>query len=246
MNLDNLSEEEIFKLYRETDSEEVRNAIVSRYLYIAEILAKKMSNRGVEYDDLYQVAAVALIGAVKRFDVGKGLKFATFATPSILGELKNYFRDKSKMIRMGRSQNQLNVDIKKSISRLSNSLGRAPTYDEIAEDLKVPADDVIEALEYSKGIVSLDSTIDESATQLYEVIPDEHNVFEKFEDVEDLKQALSVLNAQEKDLIVQRFYKDRSQAEVAKSMGVSQMFVSRLERKILEKLKTMFKQTQSD
>ena len=138
------------------------------------------------------------------------------------------------------------MDIKKSISRLSNSLGRAPTYDEIAEDLKVPADDVIEALEYSKGIVSLDSTIDESATQLYEVIPDEHNVFEKFEDVEDLKQALSVLNAQEKDLIVQRFYKDRSQAEVAKSMGVSQMFVSRLERKILEKLKTMFKQTQSD
>ena len=246
MNLGSLSEEEIFRKYRETESEEVRNEIVSRYLYIAEILAKKMTNRGVEYDDLYQVACMALIGAVKRFDPDKGLKFATFATPSVLGELKNYFRDKSKMIRMGRSQNQLNVDIRRSISRLTNELGRAPTYDEIAEDLKVPADDVMETLEYSKGIVSLDSTIDESATPLYEVIPDEKNVFEKFEDVEDLKRALSQLNAQEKNLILQRFYKDRSQAEVAKSMGVSQMYVSRLERKILEKLKTVFKIPQSD
>ena len=234
-----LSEEEIFKRYRETGSEEVRNEIVSRYLYIAEILAKKMANRGVDYDDLYQVACLALIGAVKRFDVTKGLKFATFATPSILGELKNYFRDKSKM-------NQLNVDIKKSIAKLSGTLGRAPSYDEIAEDLGVDADEVIEALEYSKGIVSLDSTIDETATPLYEVIPDEHNVFERFEDVEDLRQALSALNAQEKDLILQRFYRDRSQAEVAKSMGVSQMYVSRLERKIFEKLKTMFRQAKSD
>lgn len=246
MSLENLSEEEIFKKYQETGDEEVRNEIVSRYLYIAEILAKKMTNRGVEYDDLYQVACVALIGAVKRFDIDKGLRFATFATPSILGELKNYFRDKSKMIRMGRNQNQLNVDIKKSVSRLTNALGRVPTYDEIADDLGVSADDVMETLEYSQGIVSLDSTIDESATPLYEVIPDEHNVFEKFEDVEDLKRALATLSAQEKNLIMQRFYKDRSQAEVARAMGVSQMYVSRLERKILEKLKTMFKTPQSD
>ena len=246
MKPDQLSEEEIFKLYKQTESEEVRNEIVSRYLYIAEILAKKMANRGVEYDDLYQVAAVALIGAVRRFDPEKGLKFATFATPSVLGELKNYFRDKSKLIRVGRSRSQLNAEVKKSAERLSNVLGRAPTYDEIAEDLHVPADDVIEALEYGKGIVSLDSTIDESATPLYEVIPDEHNVFEKFEDVEDLKKALETLNAQEKKLIVERFYKDRSQADVAKSMGVSQMFVSRMERKIFGKLKLMFNSSQSD
>jgi len=235
-----VSIESMFESYAVSRDERERNEIVSRNLYIAEILAKKMSGRGVEYDDLLQVASLALIRAVERFDVSKGLKFSTFATPSILGELKNYFRDKSRLIRMGRKSGTVLMNVKKSIAKLTNELYRAPTSEEIAEDTGYSVEDVIEAMELSTHTVSLDSTIVDSETSLYEVIPDKSNPFEALEDREALYSAIRKLTPEEQRLIHYRFYESKSQTELARMMGVSQMYISRMERKILQKLKNMF------
>ena len=124
-----MTDQELFIKYSNTKDELVRNELVERNLKIAEILAKKMTGRGVEYEDLYQVACLALIGAVERFDPSKGLQFSTFATPSVLGEIKNYFRDKSRLIRMGRTKNQLAINIKRCIERLTSKSGNSPTYE---------------------------------------------------------------------------------------------------------------------
>lgn len=231
---------ELFERYRTEKSEALRNEIVNRTLYIAEIMAKKMAGRGVEYDDLLQVASMALIGAVERFDPTKGLKFSTFATPCILGELKNYFRDKSRLIRMGRKSSTILQSVKRSIAALTGSLHRAPTAEEIALDTGLSLEEVIEAMEYNVNMVSLDAKLDDSETPLYEVIPDTKNDFEAFEDRETLRLAIKTLSREEQQLLKQRFFENKSQSEIAAGLNVSQMYVSRMERKILQKLKNVF------
>ncbi len=228
---------ELYEKYAATHDVALRNEIVEKNLYIAQILAKKMVGRGVEYDDLLQVASVALIKAVERFDPSKGLQFSTFATPSILGELKNYFRDKSRTIRLGRKNGAKILQVRKAAAELTGQLFRAPTVPEIAERTGLTEEEVMEAMEYTSGTVSLDSTIEDSETSLYEVIPDHDNPFERLEDRSDLRQALGRLNEQEKVFIRRRFAEGRSQADIAKEMGVSQMYVSRMEKKVLEKLR---------
>ncbi len=232
--------EDMFRSYAQTRDERSRNEIVSKNLYIAEILAKKMSGRGVEYDDLLQVASLALIRAVERFDPEKGLKFSTFATPSILGELKNYFRDKSRLIRMGRKNSVILMNVRKAITNLTNKLGRVPTTEEIAQSAGYSLEEVLEAMELTSYTVSLDSTIVDSDTSLYEVIPDPVNPFDTLEDKEALYSALKKLSPEEQKLIRARFYDNMSQTELAGTMGVSQMYISRMERKIIQKLKNMF------
>ena len=202
----------LFEQYRTDKSEEVRNEIVNRTLYIAEIMAKKMAGRGVEFDDLLQVASMALIGAVERFDPTKGLKFSTFATPCILGELKNYFRDKSRLIRVGRKSSTILQTVKRSISSLTGQLHRAPTAEEISLDTGLTLEEVIEAMEYNVNMVSLDAKLDDSET----------------------------LSKEEQQLLRQRFFENKSQSEIAAKLHVSQMYVSRMERKILQKLKNVF------
>lgn len=228
---------ELYEKYAATKDVALRNEIVEKNYYIAQILAKKMVGRGVEYDDLLQVASMALIKAVERFDPSKGLQFSTFATPSILGELKNYFRDKSRTIRLGRKNGAKILQVRKAAGELTNELFRAPTVTEIAERTGLTEEEVMEAMEYTSGTVSLDSTIEDSETSLYEVIPDQDNPFERLEDRSDLAQALSRLSEQERTFIRCRFVEGRSQADIAKEMGVSQMYISRMEKKVLGKLK---------
>ena len=230
----------LFEQYRTDKSEELRNEIVNRTLYIAEIMAKKIAGRGVEFDDLLQVASMALIGAVERFDPTKGLKFSTFATPCILGELKNYFRDKSRLIRVGRKSSTILQTVKRSISSLTGQLHRAPTAEEISLDTGLTLEEVIEAMEYNVNMVSLDAKLDDSETPLYEVIPDTKNDFEVFEDRETLRLAIKTLSKEEQQLLRQRFFENKSQSEIAAKLHVSQMYVSRMERKILQKLKNVF------
>ena len=109
-----MEDKELFQKYRETGDVSVRNEIVEKYLYIASVLAKKFVGRGVEYDDLYQVAALALIKGVERFDESKGLQFSTFITPTITGEIKNYFRDRSRLVHLPRRVSELRVNLKRA------------------------------------------------------------------------------------------------------------------------------------
>ena len=149
-----MNEEELFRKYRETGDIAIRNQIVEKYLYIASVLAKKFVGRGVEYDDLYQVASLALIKGVERFDERKGLKFSTFITPTITGEIKNYFRDRSRLVHLPRKVSELRVSIKREAEKFLAETGRNATAKELAARLGVSEEDVLRCSE-AGGVVSL-------------------------------------------------------------------------------------------
>ena len=132
-----MEDKELFRRYRETGDIALRNEIVENYLYIASVIAKKFVGRGVEYDDLYQVAALALLKGVDRFDETKGLQFSTFITPTITGEIKNYFRDRSRLVHLPRRVSELRVNLKKVADEFMTETGLRPTAKELAERLGV-------------------------------------------------------------------------------------------------------------
>ena len=241
-----MEDKELFRRYRETGDIALRNEIVENYLYIASVIAKKFVGRGVEYDDLYQVAALALLKGVDRFDETKGLQFSTFITPTITGEIKNYFRDRSRLVHLPRRVSELRVNLKKVADEFMTETGLRPTAKELAERLGVIEEEVVRAAE-AGGVVSLDKPVDdEDAMSFYEVIPTEEDNLERIENRDVLESAFSVLTKEERDLIEYRFVQEFSQTETAKRMNVSQMYVSRMERKVLNKLKERLKKSLVD
>ena len=232
--------DELFLEYFKTKDLALRNKLVEKYLYIAEILAKKFSGRGVDFDDLYQIASEALISGVEKFDPTLGNKFTTYITPTITGMIKNYFRDYSRAVRLPRRVYAVASDIKKATDEYYAQNGVKPSVKKLASLTGHTEEEIIEALE-CKTPVSLDSRTKgedgENDAPLYEVISDESNSFENFEDIESLKTEIAKLDDIEKKVISLRFLQGKSQTEVGKILGVSQMFVSRAERKIVAKLK---------
>ena len=235
---------ELFRRYKESGDISLRNQIVEKYLYIADILAKKFVGRGVEYDDLKQVASYALLRGVDRFDPDLGMQFTTFITPTITGEIKNYFRDKSRLIKVPRRLGELNVAVKKYSTEYEAKEGRKPSVKVIAEALNVTEEEVVRAMEIG-GALSLDSMAasadgDEDRS-LYALVSDDEAGYENFETKEALRVAMRDFSLEEKALVKYRYVDALSQSETAKRLGKSQMYVSRLERKILEKLKETLK-----
>ncbi len=237
-----MDEQELFKKYRETHDVKLRNEIAEKYLFIASMIAKKFVGRGVDYDDLYQVASLALLKGIDRFDETKGLKFSTFITPTITGEIKNYFRDRSRLIHLPRRVAELRVSVKKAEEELALQNGKNPTAKEIAEKLGVPEEDVLSCME-AGSVVSLDKPVDdEDGASFYDVLPAGEDDFERIMENDAVRRALSTLSDTEKKLVSYRFGQELSQAETARRMNVSQMYVSRMERKILQKLRDDLKQ----
>lgn len=228
----------LFREYRRTGDKNIRNRLVENYIYIAEILAKKFAGRGVEYDDLFQVASEALITGVEKYDPDMGTQFTTYITPTVTGIIKNYFRDYSRAVRLPRRVYALSAKIRTETNEYFKEHGVKPTVRQLSEKLGVSEELVMEALEY-RAPVSLDATVkgDEGEGLLYDVIPYANNGFESFEDSESLKTEIEKLDPTEKKVVTLRFVQGKSQSEVGKILGVSQMFVSRAERKIVEKLK---------
>ena len=230
---------ELLRQYKETGDIAIRNQIAEQYLYIADILAKKFVGRGVEYDDLKQVAAFALLRGIDRFDPDLGMQFTTFITPTITGEIKNYFRDKSRMVKVPRRLSEISVMVKNFSSEYESQHGVKPSVRTIAEALKLSEEDVVQALEVG-GTLSLDSMAgreDNEEKSLYGLLADEDDQYESFETKEALRAAMRDFTDTEKKLIKFRYVDELSQSETAKRLGVSQMFVSRMERKLLLKLK---------
>lgn len=238
-------EDELFRRYRETGDMKLRNEIAEKYLYIADILAKKFTGRGVDYDDLKQVASLALLRGIDRFNPDLNMQFTTFITPTITGEIKNYFRDKARMVKLPRRLSEIHAKVRAFCADYEGKTGKKPAVKEIAAALSVSEEEVVRALEVGNA-VSLDSTMakgdDENENSLYAVLPDNDATYEHFENREALKSAMKALGDTEKQLVDCRFFKGLSQSETAKRLGVSQMFVSRLERKVLAKLKDGLKE----
>ena len=236
-----LASEEIDRLlglYAETGDAAYRDRAVEGCLYIAEIVAKKFSGRGVDYDDLFQVAALALTRAAERYDAGRGIRFATFATPSMVGEVKNYFRDKARLIRPPRRGMELLRLVESAREALTGELGRAPRLDELAERAGLSEDDVLEALEAAAmQPVSLDETPPEGERSAAETLGAEEPGFLDIENADLLRRSMEQLTDKQRGVIELRFFENLSQREAAQRLGVSQMSVSRTERSALEQMR---------
>ncbi len=239
----NAQADELFREYRRTGDKKIRNRLVENYMYIAEILAKKFAGRGVEYDDLLQVASEALILGVEKFDPSLGNQFTTYVTPTITGMIKNYFRDYSRSVRLPRRIYTLGAKIKSETNEYFKQHGVKPTVKQLAEKLGESEEAVMEAME-SRHPMSLDGTVagEDGEGLLYDVIPDPVDSFEKFDDAQSLRDEIKKLTPTEQQVVALRFVQGKSQAEVGKLLGVSQMFVSRAERKIVDKLKEALSQ----
>ena len=232
--------ERLLALWHQTRQPEVRDRLVEAHLYIAEIIARKFSGRGVDYDDLYQVAALALFKAISRFDPERGIQLSSFVTPGMVGEVKNYFRDKSRTIRPPRRSAELIRLVDQSREQLTQKLQRSPRVDEIAEHANLSEDEVLEGLEAaSMQPVSLDQQTAEHEDNLTlnRAIGAEEKGFSEFENADLLQRGMRTLSEKQKEVIRLRFFENLSQREVASLTGVSQMSVSRTERAALEQLR---------
>lgn len=220
----------------------VRDLIVEKNLKIAAMVAKRFSGRGVDFDDLYQVASLALTKAVDRFDPERGIKFVTFVTPTIVGEVKNYFRDRSRTIRLPRNSGELMRAIDRATEELSQELFRQPTSMELAEHLGLNIEEVLLAMEMrgASRLASLDFApeTDDEETPLSAFLGVEEKGFSEFESNETIKSAMTALDERQREVIRLRFFEGLSQRDAAARLGISQMSVSRVERRSLELMKT--------
>jgi RNA polymerase sigma-B factor len=234
---------ELFKLYKESGDVVYRNKIAEKYLYIADILAKKFVGRGVEYDDLKQVASLALLRGIDRFDPAMGMQFTTFITPTVTGEIKNYFRDKSRLVKLPRRLGEISVSVRNFSAKYESEHGVKPSVKLIAEKMNLSEEDVVKAMEVG-GTYSLDSMAgneEEGDKSLYALIADSEDKYDEFETKETLKAAMRDFSDTEKQLIKLRYMDELSQSETARQLGVSQMTVSRVERDLLKRLKARLK-----
>lgn len=245
-NLKIIKNQDLFVQYAKTKDVEVRNKIFEKYRYMPEIISRKYSNKGIEYDDIYQIACVGLLYAIERFDVSKGFEFTSFATPTILGEIKKYFRDKGWAIKIPRKIQEVSKKVNEYSTMLSNELNRTPSIKELADYICCTEEEVLEAFEAGKMFnsqsldVKFDSVNDDSETTLLDIVGYDDKHFIKIENNDFINKSLNKLNELEKSIITYRYFENKTQSEIAKELNISQMTVSRIEKKTLEKLRIEF------
>ncbi|WP_197683640.1 RNA polymerase sigma factor SigF [Jiangella alkaliphila] len=219
---------------------EVRNRLATLHLPLAEHLARRFAGRGEPYEDLVQVATIGLIKAIDRYDPGRGAEFSTYATPTILGEIKRWFRDKGWAIRVPRRLQELRLSISTATTELLQQLGRSPTIAELAQATRTTEDEVLEALETAAAYstVSLDSPEPgDNAPSTIETIGKDDEALEGVENRETLARMLDGLPDRERRIIVLRFFRGMTQSQIAGEIGISQMHVSRLLARTLIQLR---------
>ena len=232
------TEYELFSEYRDTRSPQVRYEIVEKYIYIAEILSRRFINKGVEYDDIYQVASMGILYAVERFDPDRGVKFPTFATPTVLGEIRKYFRDKGSFVKIPRTLYE--VFYKAERIRRANE---EASHQEIARMLNLSVETVEEA--YSLGDAAFIKSLEDEAyadgqMNLGNVIGSEDDRFLMIENKDFVQRCMDSLEEKELQFIKLRYYENKSQTAVAQELGMTQMQVSRFERKLLKELRDLY------
>lgn len=235
----------LFRRLRRTKDPAAREALVLAYQGLAIYLARKFAGRGEQLEDIIQVAYIGLLKALDRYDPGRGIEFTTYATPTIIGEIKRHFRDKLWTIRVPRRLREINYALMRMIEELSQRYGRSPTIPELAEAAGMSFEDVLEALEVGRAysLASLDAEAsegeDDHATSLLESLGDQDRALERVEDQASLEGATERLPARLRQIVRMRFFDDVSQAEIARRLGISQMHVSRILREALTRLREL-------
>jgi RNA polymerase sigma-B factor len=226
----------------------LRNELVVAHLNLVRYLAVKFANRGEALDDLIQVGTVGLLKAIDRFDLERGVEFTTYATPTIVGEIKRYFRDKGWAVKVPRRLQELNLAVNRANEKLTVKLGHSPTVAELAAHLGASEEDILEAQELGQAynLLSLDGELngegDKKTQTLADYVGQNDAGLELLEDRANLERAFTVLSGRERVILYLRFYESVSQTEIAKRLNVSQMHVSRLQQKALEKLKNVLQE----
>ncbi|MHB1324278.1 MAG: SigB/SigF/SigG family RNA polymerase sigma factor [Coriobacteriia bacterium] len=239
---DKVRTRQLFLHFREHGDEESRDELIVMHLNLVRYLASRFRNRGEPIDDLIQVGTIGLIKAIDRFDTDREVEFTTYATPTIVGELKRYFRDKGWAIKVPRRLQELSFRVNQAVDALTQRLQRSPTIDEIAEYLEVTTEDVLAALETAEAynFVSLESDRNSEGADSFsilEYIGEDDQLMLLVDDRTTLTEALKQLAPQEQHVLYLRFFQGLTQTEIATTLGISQMQVSRLLRKTLRVLR---------
>jgi RNA polymerase sigma-B factor len=221
--------------------EEVRNELVQLHLPLVDHLARRFRNRGEPLDDLVQVGTIGLIKSVDRFQLDRGVEFSTYATPTVLGEIKRYFRDKGWAVRVPRRLQELRLSLATATAELTQEQGRAPTVAELAERLRVNEEDILEGLESANAYstLSLDAPeIGETDGQsMADSLGADDEALEGVDYRESLKPLLAELDPRAKHILMLRFFRGMTQSQIAAEVGISQMHVSRILSRTLAQLR---------
>jgi RNA polymerase sigma-B factor len=234
----------LFERYLDRRDPVDREMLVERFLPLARQLARRYQRPEEPFDDLFQVACLGLVKAIDRFDLSRDVAFSSYAVPTILGEIKRYFRDRTWSVRVPRDLQELALRVDRKVSELSTDLRRAPTVPEIAEAVGIEEEDVLEALEASGAYRATSLSTprgneDEAGETLGDTVGTAEEGFGLAENRATLEQLMRAVTPRERDVLRLRFEEDLTQAEIGERIGVSQMQVSRIIRQSIARLRTV-------
>jgi RNA polymerase sigma-B factor len=232
----------LLRRYHEDGDLQAREQLIEQYMSLVRSLARRYSYRGEPLDDLVQIGAIGLIKAIDRFDLDRGVELTTYATPNIIGEIKRHFRDKGWSVRVPRGLQELNVRLSRLMEQLTVQLSRSPTIPELAKAAGVEEELVLEALESGRAYTSLSLSVgggggDDDDLDPLESLGTEEHQYEVSEDRALLAPGFKLLDERERKILQLRFFEGLTQSQIAQQVGISQMHVSRLIRRSLEKIR---------
>jgi RNA polymerase sigma-B factor len=237
------SDKVLLRRYHEQGDLAAREQLIEQYMSLVRSLARRYSYRGEQLEDLVQIGAIGLIKAIDRFDVNRGVELTTYATPNIIGEIKRHFRDRGWSVRVPRGLQELNIQLSRLIEELTVQHGRSPTIPELAKAAGVTDEEVLEALESGRAYSSLSLSAgsgggdDDGELDPLESLGTEEHQYEVSEDRAVLEPGFRVLDERERKILHLRFFEGLTQSQIAQQVGISQMHVSRLIRRSLEKIR---------
>jgi RNA polymerase sigma-B factor len=232
----------LLRRYHEDGDLQAREQLIEQYMSLVRSLARRYSYRGEQLEDLVQIGAIGLIKAIDRFDLERGVELTTYATPNIIGEIKRHFRDKGWSVRVPRGLQELNVQLSRLVEQLTVQLSRSPTIPELAKAAGVEEEEVLEALESGRAYTSLSLSVgggggDDDDLDPLESLGTEEHQYEVSEDRAVLAPGFKALDERERKILQLRFFEGLTQSQIAQQVGISQMHVSRLIRRSLEKIR---------
>jgi RNA polymerase sigma-B factor len=232
----------LLRRYHEDGDLQAREQLIEQYMSLVRSLARRYSYRGEQLEDLVQIGAIGLIKAIDRFDLDRGVELTTYATPNIIGEIKRHFRDKGWSVRVPRGLQELNVQLSRLVEQLTVQLSRSPTIPELAKAAGVEEEQVLEALESGRAYTSLSLSVgggggDDDDLDPLESLGTEEHQYEVSEDRAVLAPGFKALDERERKILQLRFFEGLTQSQIAQQVGISQMHVSRLIRRSLEKIR---------
>ena len=237
------SDKVLLRRYHEQGDLAAREQLIEQYMSLVRSLARRYSYRGEQLEDLVQIGAIGLIKAIDRFDLDRGVELTTYATPNIIGEIKRHFRDRGWAVRVPRGLQELNIQLSRVIEELTVQNGRSPTIPELAKAASVTDEEVLEALESGRAYSSLSLSAgsggndDDGELDPLESLGAEEHQYEVSEDRAVLEPGFRVLDERERKILHLRFFEGLTQSQIAQQVGISQMHVSRLIRRSLEKIR---------